>query len=256
MSVDDSKPQIKVIGAGLGRTGTKSLAAALDILGYKSYHFPLPKHAKVWADYAEGKASAKEAIEIAVKEGYDATCDQPMADVFQQQMELYPDAKVILTVRDTPQKWAQSWKVLMDFIEIQERPFSIFYPSFIQWIPFMRYWKHMRNVMGCHLGLAPGELIRGYRQKGKRDEWLEEQYLAHCQYVKKVVPADRLLEFNVKSGWGPLCQFLFKEIPSVPFPNVNESQELKRAGTIMKVVTYAWIPILASVVKVSMLRSQ
>ena len=43
---------IKVIGAGLGRTGTKSLAAALDILGYKTYHFPLPQHSAAWAAYA------------------------------------------------------------------------------------------------------------------------------------------------------------------------------------------------------------
>lgn len=248
MSVTKSKQQIKVIGAGLGRTGTKSLAAALDILGYKSYHYPLPKHAKVWAAYADGKASAKDAIQTAADDGYDATCDQPMADLFRQQMELYPDAKVVLTVRDTPQKWAQSWKVLMEFIEIQERPFSIFYPTFIQWIPFMRYWKRMRNIMGCHLGLSSGELIREY--KYKPEGWLEEQYVAHCNHVKKVVPAERLLEFNVKEGWEPLCQFLSKDIPCVPFPNVNESKELKLAGKTMKIVTYIWIPILASIVKI------
>ena len=59
----------KVIGAGLGRTGTKSLAAALDILGYKTYHFPLPQHSAAWAAYASGTGSVQDAINIAVVDG-------------------------------------------------------------------------------------------------------------------------------------------------------------------------------------------
>ena len=104
---------IKVIGAGLGRTGTKSLAAALDILGYKTYHFPLPQHSATWAAYASGTGSVQDAINTAVVDGYDATCDQPMADVFQDQMGMFSEARVILTVRDSPEKWAASWKVLV-----------------------------------------------------------------------------------------------------------------------------------------------
>ena len=58
-----------------------------------------------------------------------------MADVFRAQMEMFPEARVILTVRDSPEKWAASWKVLAEFIRVQERPFSLwrpyFYPAFI-----------------------------------------------------------------------------------------------------------------------------
>lgn len=92
-------------------------------------------------------------------------------------------------------------------------------------------------------GLKPGELIRGY--KSKPEGWLEKQYMAHNDAVKKHVPKNRLLVFNVKDGWEPLCEFLSKEVPHVPFPNVNESQELKRATKIMKIVSYGWIPFLA-----------
>ena len=239
---------IKVIGAGLGRTGTKSLAAALDTLGYRTYHFPLPEHSAAWAAYAEGTGTVQDAIMTAVNAGYNATCDQPMADTFAKQMEMYPDAKVILTVRDSPEKWAASWKILMEFIRVQERPFSLwrpFYPTFIQWIPFMQNWKRMRNIMGVHLGLLPGQLIREYDSEPKG--WLESQYNTHNNMVKEHVPKDRLLVFNVKEGWEPLCQFLGKEIPKDPFPKVNESAEIRRATIIMKVLSYGWMPFLAGV---------
>jgi len=241
---------IRLIGAGLGRTGTKSLAAALDLLGYRTYHFPLPEHSAAWAAFAEGKGSAQEAITTAVDAEFDATCDQPMADVFKMQLAMFPNAKVVLTVRDNPMKWAQSWKVLMNFIEVQERPFSIFYPTFIQWLPFMRHWKRMRDIMGVpNMGLLPGQLIRGY--KHEPEGWLETQYEVHNAEVQKCVPKDQLLVFNVKEGWGPLCTFLDKEIPDVPFPNVNESEELRRAALTMKVVSYGWIPFLVGVSYVS-----
>mmetsp|Transcript_26348 Transcript_26348/g.55619 ORF Transcript_26348/g.55619 Transcript_26348/m.55619 type:complete len:279 (+) Transcript_26348:85-921(+) len=235
--------RILVIGAGLGRTGTKSLAAALDLLGYRTYHFPLPEHSTAWAAYADGTAPAQHAIMAAVNSGYDATCDQPMADVFATQLEMFPDAKVVLTVRDSPEKWAASWRVLMEFIEVQERPFSLLYPTFIQFVPFMRNWKRMRDVMGIHLGLRPGQLVRGYKYED--EGWLERQYESHIASVREHVPKDQLLVFNVKEGWDPLCNFLEKDIPeTIPFPNVNESRDLKRATTMMKVVSYCWMPLL------------
>ncbi|CAM9803692.1 unnamed protein product, partial [Heterosigma akashiwo] len=236
---------IEVIGAGLGRTGTKSLAAALDLLGYKTYHFPLPEHSAAWAAYAGGTGSVQDAISAAVEDGYNATCDQPMADLFAAQLEMYPNARVILTVRDSPQKWAQSWKMLLEFISVQERPFSFMVPHFHQWIPFMKNWKQMRRIMGVPtLGLPPGKLIRGYASEP--EGWLEDQYSAHNAAVQKHVPKDKLLVFNVKDGWEPLCRYLGKEVPDgAPFPNVNESKELQRATKIMKVVSYGWIPLVA-----------
>lgn len=193
----------------------------------------------------------EDAIREIVSAGYDATCDNPLADVFQDQLEMYPDAKVILTVRDSAEKWAGSWKTLGDFIEVQERTFSLRYPTFIQWIPLFRNWKCARNVMGIHLGLKPGEIVRDWRDKP--DGWLEEQYRAHNNLVRNTVPNDRLLVFNVKEGWEPLCDFLGKEVPNgVPFPNVNESADLKRARTIMKFVSYAWIPMVLATTAASL----
>ena len=239
-----SKGSIEVVGAGLGRTGTKSLQAALDLLGYKTYHFVSPNHAEQWASLAQGTGTTSDdVLEMIAEEGFTATCDQPTADLYAEQLEKYPNAKVILTVRDQPEQWVRSWKVLMNFIQVQERPFSLFYPSFIQWIPFMQQWKSMRDLMGIHMGLAPGELIRGWRNKP--DNWLTEQYHKHNAKVKATIPMEKLLIFNVKEGWVPLCHFLGKEIPSVPFPHVNETAEINRATAIMKILTYTWIPMLS-----------
>mmetsp|Transcript_15390 Transcript_15390/g.30379 ORF Transcript_15390/g.30379 Transcript_15390/m.30379 type:complete len:269 (-) Transcript_15390:58-864(-) len=235
---------IRVIGAGLGRTGTKSLQAALEKLGYKTYHFPLPAHAGTWAKFAEGTASSDEVLDMIAGEGYTATCDQPTADLYLQQLNKYPDAKVVLTVRDSGEKWAASWKVLMRFIAIQERPFSLLYPTFIQWIPFMRAWKRMRDIMGTHLGLPPGMLIRGWSSQPDPESFLAAQYEKHNAQVRERVPRARLLEFNVKEGWGPLCEFLGKDVPEGGFPHVNESAELETASKVMTVVSYIWLPAL------------
>jgi len=239
---------IQVIGAGLGRTGTKSLQAALTRLGYKTYHFPLPAHAEAWAEFAEGTMSIDKVLDLVVDDGYTATCDQPLADVYREQLRKYPNAKVVLTVRDSSDKWVQSWKVLVNFIQVQEQPFSLLYPTFIQWVPFMRAWKRMRNVMGTHLGLPPGDLIRGWRFQADPDAFLAAQYEAHNAQVKASVPADQFLVFNVKEGWAPLCQFLGKVVPDEPFPNVNESAELMTATKVMKSVSYIWLPVVAVIV--------
>lgn len=238
--------EIKVIGAGMGRTGTKSLQAALQLLGFATYHFVEPDHSQVWANYATGEGSIESVLDCIVNSGYTATCDNPCADIYRQQLNRFPNAKVVLTVRDNGQVWAKSWRVLMRFIEVQEREFSLTYPTFIQFIPFMRNWKKMRSMMGVHLGLPPGELIRGW--KSKPDEWLPEIYEAHNAHVKTNVSSSQLLVFNVKEGWGPLCKFLGVPVPDIPFPNVNESGDISFATNAMIVASYAWIPLLVTTV--------
>ena len=133
--------------------------------------------------------------------------------------ELHPGARAVLFVADT---------------------------TFIQWAPFMRAWKRMRNVMGTHPGLSPGDLIRGWRVQADPDAFLAAQYEAHNAQVKASVPADQFLVFNVKEGWAPLCQFLGKVVPDEPFPNVNESAELMTATKVMKPVSHIWLPVVAA----------
>ena len=77
--------------------------------------------------------------------------------------------------------------------------------------------------MGTQIGLAPGELIRGWRTKADPDAFLAECYEKHNEKVRNTVSAEQFLEFNVKQGWAPLCAFLDVPIPQdEPFPFVNE----------------------------------
>ena len=246
-------PGIEVIGAGMGRTGTKSLQAALDLLGYRTYHFPLPKHAETWARFADGDdgVSSEDVFAMIARDGFTATCDNPSADCYAQQLAQFPRAKVVLTVRDSGAKWAASWRVLMRFVAVQERPFSLAYPTFVQWVPFMRAWKRMRGLIGTHLGLAPGALVRGWAARPDADAWLAAQYEAHNAQVRARVPPAQLLVFNVKEGWAPLCAFLGKVVPDVPFPHVNESAEIELATKLHVAVSYAWIPAVVAMAAVA-----
>jgi len=94
---------LKVIGAGLARTGTMSLKIALEELGFgPCYHMTEvlkhPKHIRLWDAAARG-VNWRE-----IFEGYQATTDWPACIFYQELMNVYPDAKVLLTVRD-PEKW-------------------------------------------------------------------------------------------------------------------------------------------------------
>ena len=103
---------IKVIGAGFGRTGTTSLKVALNMLGFKCYHMQdaskHPTHPKLWIEAYEGKLTGYDLIFKGGKElendPYTATCDWPSTAVWEKLLGHYPDAKVILTLRD-----AEGW---------------------------------------------------------------------------------------------------------------------------------------------------
>lgn len=59
-------------------------------------------------------------------------------------------------------------------------------------------------------------------------EALRRGFRKHYEHVRKVVPGDRLLEFHPRNGWAPLCEFLGKDVPDEPFPNLNDAKSLKR----------------------------
>jgi hypothetical protein len=113
MSSLSNNQTIKVIGAGFGRTGTASLRDALNILGFKCYHMRevmhniKSSHANLWLQAYEGKLTDYDMIFKSSSKDqnpYTATVDWPSTTVYTKLMEQYPDAKVILTVRD-PESW-------------------------------------------------------------------------------------------------------------------------------------------------------
>jgi hypothetical protein len=208
---------LKVIDLGFGRTGTMSLKYALEELDFaKCYHFielyDNPEHPPIWLSASRGEPVDWERI----FEGYQATVYWSPCYDYLELLKRYPDAKVILTVRD-PEKWYQS---MHDTI-----------------YKFNRL-TFLRKVFLLTMGLFKPEFKRLYAvwhlqeqttwQKTFKGQFHNKKYAIevftnHIEEIKSKVPADRLLVFNIKDGWEPLCHFLKVPVPDTPFPRVNDS---------------------------------
>ena len=242
-----------VIGAGLPRTGTGSLHRAISLLGYRSYHMMSvlgdDAHAKQWADLADGAASFNDTAQFISRQAYNATLDYPTSDYVAEYLQLYPDAKVILSVRDNATAWAQSYQLLNRLVLTMERSFTWTYPN---WIPLLIPEKaanirKMRCILGTNtVNLSRCELIF---VRGQDLEYLRQHYEKHNARIREIVPPEQLLEFNVKQGWKPLCDFLGHPAPHhAEFPHMGESNQLRLAMLVCVVVTYLWIPTVLAIV--------
>ena len=196
---------LKIIGAGFGRTGTTSLQVALEeLLGGKCYHMKEvmlePAHLNTWHEFAVGKKSSMNWEWLFAD--YVATVDCPVCIYYQELMEVFPEAKVILTVRD-PQLWWKSFNRLMSTVN-KARLLCFLVPKLRKIAQFTDK-IIIQNVFGGRL----------------EKEHCMQVFEKHNQAVRHVVPKDRLLEYDVRQGWGPLCQFLQVPIPEKPFPHLN-----------------------------------
>lgn len=192
---------LQIIGAGFGRTGTLSLKIALEQLGFPCYHmiecFPRgPAHWKLWEEALEGRPDWD-----AIFEGFAATVDFPACTSYAALAAHYPEAKVILSVRD-PEKWYQS---------TQE---TIFAPHWIEHLPRTEAAPFMQAT------------INDYFDGRMHDrDHLMRRFDEHVQAVKAAIPSERLLVFEAAQGWEPLCEFLDQEVPEGDFPHVNDTKE-------------------------------
>lgn len=207
---------LSIVGAGFGRTGTTSLKAALDSLGYgPCYHmsevFAHPEHIEVWNDAGAGKPVDWDAL----FEGYSAAIDYPAAHFWQELMTHYPESKVILTVRDTEDWYRSITNTIFRMIDV-EMPEA---PEFAQ----------RQRAMARKL------VVDQYLGGNATDpEHVKKSFEANNQRVIDTVPADRLLVFQVSDGWRPLCDFLGCEIPDEDFPHRNTTQDfLKFADALI-----------------------
>ena len=195
---------LNVIGAGLGRTGTLSLKFALEALGVgPCYHmmevFRLPKAPGQWARAADGETMDWEEV----FEGFNSTVDWPACDFYAELAELYPDAKVILSVRD-----ADGWYESTQATIFRESNHASAPP---QWVEMFKK-LIVRNKFG-------GDLHT-------RDHVIGV-YERHNDEVRRTIPAERLLEYRPGDGWEPLCAFLGVPVPDAPYPKTNSTEEFQ-----------------------------
>jgi hypothetical protein len=226
---------IKVIGAGFGRTGTLSLKAALETLGFgPCYHmsevFAHPEHFALWTAAWRGQPIDWDAL----FQGYQATVDWPGCTFYQELMRQYPDAKVLLSVRD-PEAWYES------ICHLHELTHRLPFRWLASVLPRMR-----------RMARVPEEIVWNGTFQGRLADrtFAIDVFNRHIAEVQRHVPPERLLVYNVRQGWEPLCRFLDAAVPQgVPFPHLNDrastGQLIRQMNRRVEVVSYA---ALASVV--------
>jgi hypothetical protein len=199
---------LRVVGAGLGRTGTHSLKLALEqLLGGPCYHmfevFGHPDDIPVWHGAATGEATDWDALMA----DYRASVDWPAAAFWQELSQANPDAVVLLSVRDDSEAWWTS---------ADQTIFSV-----------MR-----REPPDDPIGAAQMAMIRAILTDRFTDRWDDrrsaiEAYERHNEKVRSTIPADRLLQWRPRDGWAPICQALDLAVPDGPFPQVNTTAEFR-----------------------------
>lgn len=195
---------LDVIGAGFGRTGTLSLKAALERLGYGPCHHmdEVLAHRDTISDWTRA-ADGGPVTWDSLYEGYRSTVDWPGARFWRELAAHYPSARVILTVRD-PEKWYDSVRNTL-FRAISTTPVGINEEA-------LRVITMMKRIVWD--GAFEGRFA-------DREHTLAV-FAEHLAAVQREIPAERLLVLDVAQGWEPLCEFLGVAVPDEPFPQAND----------------------------------
>jgi hypothetical protein len=192
---------IKVIGTGFGRTGTDSMREALGMLGFGPCHHMLEvigneEQTRLWRAVAQGGAPDWSQLFA----GYGSCVDWPSAHYWRTLIEVYPEAKVVLTYRSAESWWQSFEQTILTGLRMSTDPKS--------------------------LGLA---LIRDQVFGGRADDRQHAMaiYEENVRAVKATVPPERLLVHNLGDGWGSLCAHLGVPIPAEPYPSRNNASDFQ-----------------------------
>ncbi len=209
----DALAGLRIIGAGFGRTGTLSLKRALDDLGFgPTYHmeevFRHPSHISRWLEHARGAPADWD--ELFAR--YGSGVDFPVSCVWEELAAHYPDAKVVLTVRDPSRWWSSTESTIY-------RARDLFPTWMRRLVPLADRYLEMNERLVWD-GIFGGRFV-------DRDA-ATVVYEQHVERVVRTVPRNRLLVFEVSQGWAPLCEFLEVPVPSQPFPHLNDAGSIRR----------------------------
>lgn len=210
---------MRVLVLGMCRTGTHSMWEALKMLGYiDCYHMMNtmidPNDNDMWLEAIKGKWFGGKPF---TKTEWDmllghcqAVCDFPACAFAEELIEAYPDAKVILTNRPVD-AW---YKSCIGTIRNSMTSNLLYYMGFFD-TEVMGKWTPMTRA------LFKGVFDNNFEKNGK--QVYEDQY----NLVRKMVPKERLLEFQIGESWDRLCEFLEVPMPDVDYPNTNEAAAFK-----------------------------
>jgi hypothetical protein len=194
---------LKVIGTGFGRTGTDSMREALNILGFGPCHHMREvndneEQKRLWRALARGENSGWDPLFA----GYNSCVDWPSAYYWRQLIQIYPEAKVILTYRSPDSWWASFSKTILASI------------------------SHSTDEASLGIALIRDQVFAG--NPGDRARAIA-LYEANVAAVLATVPRARLLVHNLGDGWEPLCRHLGVSIPAAPYPRRNSASDFQQS---------------------------
>jgi hypothetical protein len=197
---------LRVVGVGVGRTGTNSLKIAFERLLDAPCHHMLeilghPEQVPLWIAAVQGSPDWP-----AIHEGYAATVDWPGAAFWRDLVVEYPDAIVVLSSRRTPEEW---WTSAHNTIFNTLDGTMAMPPHLQEWF----------GTFGAHISEAGFDMAN-------KDACIAA-YERQLADVRATVPAERLVEWTPGDGWGPLCDALGVAVPDEPFPHVNTTDEFR-----------------------------
>ncbi|KAI7339521.1 hypothetical protein KC315_g1182 [Hortaea werneckii] len=223
------KRPMEILSLGPSRTATASMAAAYETLGVPTYHgyrlITYPEEGAAWERAADakffnkGQPLTREEWDEALFKDFGALADICFM-FWEELLEAYPEAKVVLVERDVDAWWKSFSEGILPGLYSKKVDFIV---NYVEPAVGPRTAHACRKMYGGYLGSGWGpEQVEVIKANAK------DRYREHFRRIREVVPKERLLNYELGSGWGPLCEFLDKPVPDVPFPRVNEAEIVQR----------------------------
>lgn len=214
---------LRIVGAGLPRTGTTSLKYALEqLLGAPCYHMRElaghVDHAPLWRDAFEGGPPDWDTLLA----GYAAGVDWPVSWFWRELSEYYPDAIVLLSRRESPERWYQSMdRTVLNAARRLSGGDAGMQPP----------WHATASPAEREASEAMSRIMFGLFDRPDDPDAVIAVYERHLAEVRATIPADRLLDWQPGDGWQPLCDALGLPVPDVPFPHENTTADMRARMT-------------------------
>jgi hypothetical protein len=155
---------------------------------------------------------------------YAGVTDFPAAHFWQELMDAYPEAKVVLVQRDYD-NWLKSWGIIVDV--------------FCDWRSQLMAYSFPQTTIGMMVSLNYRlAYVRGATNKQEVYAGARDFYDGHYADIRRECPSERLLNYKIGSGWEPLCEFLGKPVPDCPFPRMNDAEAMNTKIDDMRGDTY------------------
>jgi len=208
---------MKIIGAGMPRTGTLTQKLALEMLGLgPCYHMVDVladlDQAALWQRALDGDGPWPE-----IFAAFNSTVDWPGGYFYRELADVYPDAKILLSVRD-PEDWERSMRQMVWAVRHGESLIRLLSSAQAYVNP---RWQGFLDMIDRLLWEGKGTFAHAHAEP----QQLIDTMLRHNEEVKRTIAPERLLVWSVTEGWEPLCEFLELPVPDVPLPHINDRKE-------------------------------